>query len=94
VLWAGSLAGRGVVSVLHGDGRRTTYEPLAPVVEPGDVVESGELLGWVAPGVSHCGSVPSCLHWGLLHGDRYADPLSLLTPPGRPRLLPLRGTAP
>lgn len=90
VLWAGDLAGRGVVSVLHRDGTRTTYEPVASEVAIGDEVDAGQVLGVISPGASHCGGVPSCLHWGLLvRPDEYADPLSLLGLAGRPRLLPL-----
>lgn len=87
VVWAAPVAGRGVVSVLHDDGRRTTYEPVDPEVSIGDVVGRGQLLGTVAPGVGHCGGTPTCLHWGLLLGDEYLDPLSLLGA-GRPVLLP------
>jgi murein DD-endopeptidase MepM/ murein hydrolase activator NlpD len=89
VLWAGDLAGRGVVSVLHGDGRRTTYEPLLASVAIGDEVSAGQVLGRLATGASHCGGVASCLHWGLRRGDAYLDPMALLGPSGRPRLLPL-----
>ena len=90
MLWAGDLAGRGVVSVLHGDGSRTTYEPVAPQVAIGDEVAAGGALGAVSTGASHCGGAPSCLHWGLITaGDEYADPLALLGRAGRPRLLPL-----
>jgi murein DD-endopeptidase MepM/ murein hydrolase activator NlpD len=95
VLWAGDLAGRGVVSVLLPDGRRTTYEPVDPVVAAGDLVEAGQVLGRMAPGVSHCGGAPPCLHWGLVTGRGvYLDPMSLLGPAGRPRLLPLGTGAP
>ena len=48
-------AGRGVVSVLHGDGSRTTYEPVAPQVAIGDEVAAGGALGAVSTGASHCG---------------------------------------
>lgn len=89
VLWAGDLAGRGVVSVLHPDGRRTTYEPVAASVEIGDEVDAGQVIGRLALGVSHCGGSPSCLHWGLRRGEDYLDPIGLLGPAGRPRLLPL-----
>ena len=90
VLWAGELAGRGVVSVLHGDGRRTTYEPVVAEVGIGDLVAAGSPLGRIGSGVSHCSGYPTCLHWGLLTAaDDYLDPLSLLGPVGRPRLLPL-----
>lgn len=87
VTWAGSLAGRGVVVVTHPDGRRTTYEPVTATVLPGDDVAAGDVLGLTAGGSSHCGTVPSCLHWGLRRGSDYLDPMRLLVP-GRPVLLP------
>ena len=89
VLWAADLAGRGVISVMHEDGRRTTYEPVTAIVQMGDLVEVGDLLGYVSVGTSHCGGIPSCLHWGLLSGETYLDPMSLLRAAGRPRLLPV-----
>ncbi|MDA8434651.1 MAG: M23 family metallopeptidase [Actinomycetales bacterium] len=87
VTWAAPLAGRGVVVVRHPDGRRTTYEPVDAVVTVGDDVTTGDRIGRVAPGVGHCGGVPSCLHWGLRRGDDYLDPMLLLRR-GRPVLLP------
>jgi murein DD-endopeptidase MepM/ murein hydrolase activator NlpD len=87
VVFAGPVGGRGVVTVLHDDGRRTTYEPISPEVGIGDVVETGQLIGRVHEGAGHCGDLPSCLHWGLLRGEEYLDPMSLLSP-GRPSLLP------
>jgi murein DD-endopeptidase MepM/ murein hydrolase activator NlpD len=87
VTWAAPIAGRGVVVVRHADGRRTTYEPVDPSVSLGDAVEAGDPLGAVAPGVGHCGGVPSCLHWGLRRGEDYLDPMLLLRR-GRPVLLP------
>ncbi len=39
VRFAGVVAGRGVVSVDHGDGVRTTYEPVAADVRRGQVRE-------------------------------------------------------
>jgi murein DD-endopeptidase MepM/ murein hydrolase activator NlpD len=90
VLYAGVIAGRGVVSVAHPDGLRTTYEPLTPVVvHPGAAVLGGAPLGTLAAGHPGC-PVAACLHWGLLRGDVYLDPLALLGL-GRVRLLPLTG---
>src|ERR1700733_3037098 len=40
VVYAAVLAGRGVVSVQHPDGLRTTYEPVKPSVVAGDSVGS------------------------------------------------------
>jgi murein DD-endopeptidase MepM/ murein hydrolase activator NlpD len=88
VLFAGRIAGRGVVSVGHGGGLRSTYEPVevAQTLTAGDPVAAGEELGTLAAG--HPGCPAACLHWGLRHGDTYLDPLSLLGL-GRVRLLPL-----
>lgn len=89
VHFAGSLAGRGVVSVRHPNGLRTTYEPLEPMVSEGQRVAAGEVIGRLSAGHHGC-PVAACLHWGLRHGETYLDPLSLLGL-GRVRLLPLRG---
>lgn len=90
--YAGLLAGRGVVTVLHAGGLRTTYEPLVVAVRPGDRVAAGARLGRLAAGHAGCRE-PACLHWGLLRGETYLDPLSLLGI-GRVRLLPLAGSPP
>lgn len=94
VTFAGSVAGRGVVVVTlprTGDPPlRTTYEPVRPSVRRGDRVSAGDILGTVQNGPFHCDR--ACLHWGLLRGERYLDPLGLLPPgilrSGHPRLLP------
>ncbi len=89
--YAGMLAGRGVISVRHADGLRTTYEPVVATVRPGERVTAGAPLGRLAAGHPGCPRA-ACLHWGLLRGDTYLDPLSLLGR-GPIRLLP-RADAP
>ncbi|MET9913319.1 M23 family metallopeptidase [Streptomyces sp. NPDC006476] len=94
VSFAGRVAGRGVVSVeLTGTDLRTTYEPVIASVQKGDEVEAGEVVGTVDPAGSHC--AVTCVHWGLLRGETYLDPLSLLPPwllhRGPSRLLPVLG---
>ncbi|MFD5054090.1 murein hydrolase activator EnvC family protein [Streptomyces tendae] len=96
VSFAGPVAGRGVVSVeLAGTGApplRTTYAPVEATVREGDEVAAGEVLGTVEPAGPHCAP---CLHWGLLRGEVYLNPLSLLPPwlldTGPSRLLPVLG---
>jgi murein DD-endopeptidase MepM/ murein hydrolase activator NlpD len=89
VRFAGPVAGRGVVVVLHPDGISTEYEPLAAAVVAGQRVRAGQRLGTVA-GV-HRGCAPAgCLHWGARRGGGYLDPMSLLSPLGVVRLLPWR----
>ena len=88
IVFTGLVAGRGVVSVAHPGGLRTTYEPLsAGPLRVGDTVAAGEEIGRLAPGHPGCPSA-ACLHWGLRRGEVYLDPLSLLDPP-EVRLLPM-----
>ncbi|MFF8972056.1 M23 family metallopeptidase [Streptomyces sp. NPDC014995] len=94
VSFAGRVAGRGVVSVeLAGTDLRTTYEPVRAAVRKGDEVTAGQLVGEVEPTGPHC--PVSCVHWGLLRGRAYLDPLALLPPwllrRGPSRLLPVLG---
>lgn len=86
VVFAGVVAGQGVVALDHDDGLRTTYEPLTPTVTAGQVVAAGAVLGLLGAGRRGCTRV--CLHWGVRR-DRltYLDPLVLLRP-WRVRLLP------
>lgn len=87
VVFAGTLAGRGVVVVDHG-GTRTTYEPVSASVSVGDPVAAGAVIGRLQVFGSHC-FPRSCLHWGLIAGrEDYRDPLTLVGA-GPVRLLPL-----
>ena len=87
VAFAGSVAGRGVVSVVHPGGLRTTYEPVTATVHTGEAVTAGQAVGVLEAGHPGC-PVAACLHWGLRRGEQYLDPLALLGL-GRVRLLPL-----
>lgn len=86
VVFAGRIAGRGVVSVGHGS-TRTTYEPVTATVRFGDEVPAGGSLGTLELAGSHC-FPRACLHWGWLRGEVYLDPLRLVGA-GPVRLLPL-----
>lgn len=97
VHFAGQVAGRGVVSVeLTGTGTpplRTTYEPVTAAVQKGAEVTASEVVGTLEAEGGHCAT--TCMHWGLLRGDTYLDPLTLLPPwllrRGPSRLLPVLG---
>ena len=88
VLFAGMVAGRPVISVVHADGLRTTYEPVDPSVAAGQEVARGSPIGTLTAGHAGCPAA-ACLHWGLLRGTGYLDPLALLRPV-QVRLLPMR----
>ena len=93
VAQAGTLAGRGVVSVVHPGGLRTTYEPVTAAVVVGTPVARGTVLGTLDAGHPGCPAA-ACLHWGLrwrttpdVRREQYLDPL-LLVGLGRTRLWP------
>lgn len=87
VSYVGRIAGRGIVTVDHGRVR-TTYQPVAAVVSRGEQVSEGQMIGRLLLAGSHCSPV-ACLHWGLIRGDTYLDPLTLVGAVPRPvRLYP------
>jgi murein DD-endopeptidase MepM/ murein hydrolase activator NlpD len=78
VVFAGTVAGRGVVSIEHEGGLRTTYEPVTATVRAGREVTVSEVIGTLQVGHPGCSPV-ACLHWGArLPGRLYVDPMSLL----------------
>ena len=87
VTYAGALAGRSVLVVAHPGGLRSTFEPVAGVVAVGTTVARGDVVGLVTATAGHCAPAV-CLHWGVLRGATYLDPLRFV---GRARvvLLPL-----
>ena len=87
VSWTGVIAGRAVVVVLHDGGLRSTFEPVAAARPVGTFVTRGEAIGQVTSTPGHC-APRTCLHWGVLRGETYLDPLTFV---GRARviLLPL-----
>lgn len=94
VRFSGSVAGRGVVSVLHPGGIISTYEPVTGTVAAGDHVAAGTVIGHLeGAGASHCRPVV-CLHLGARRGEEYLDPMLLLAGAGPSVLLPLAGADP
>lgn len=88
VAFAGPVAGRGVLSIDHGDGVVSAIEPVAASVGVGDRVLAGEAVAVTTEG-GHCDG--TCVHFGVrVHGE-YVSPLLLLGGLPRAVLLPLRG---
>ncbi|MCX4983762.1 murein hydrolase activator EnvC [Streptomyces sp. NBC_00572] len=89
VTFAGPVGGRGALTLtLPATGTpplRTTFTPVTPLVTTGTRVRAGTPIARVTPG-THCPR--NCLHWGLLRGDQYLNPL-LLTKRVPARLLPV-----
>ena len=87
VTFSGVVVDRGVVVVTTASGLRTTFEPVEGAVSVGSAVSRGQVIGHVTHAPGHC-SPAVCLHWGVLRGDAYLDPLAFLGP-RRVVLLPL-----
>lgn len=90
VAFAGMVAGKGVISIEHADGIRTTYEPVIGSLEAGTQVHKGEVIGTLTLG--H-GLTPA-LHWGARVGRDYLDPVTLIDAPVVIRLYPDRALNP
>ncbi|WP_425941253.1 peptidoglycan DD-metalloendopeptidase family protein [Ornithinimicrobium sp. W1665] len=90
VTFSGEIAGVGMVSVTHGDGLRSTYQPVGDRADEGTRVARGQQLGRLDPG-GHC-LLLTCLHLGAVRGrDDYLDPALLL---GHVRLTLLPSSTP
>lgn len=77
VTFSGEIAGVGMVSLTHGSGLRSTYQPVADRPSRGDRVRRGDRIG-VLDGGGHC-PLADCLHLGAVRGrDAYVDPTPLL----------------
>ena len=81
VVYAGTLAGRQVVSLAHPGGLHTSYEPVQATVRAGQLLTAGAVIGELLAGHPGC-PVAACLHWGAMWGPAaradYVDPLGLL----------------
>jgi murein DD-endopeptidase MepM/ murein hydrolase activator NlpD len=78
VTYSGSIAGVGIVSVTHGDGIRSTYQPVSDRISRGAQVRAGDRIGQLGEFGSHC-LLRACLHLGAVRGDRdYVNPLLFL----------------
>ena len=81
VVYAGTLAGRPLVSLAHPGGLHTSYEPVRAAVKVGQHVAAGTAIGELLAGHSGCPAA-ACLHWGAMWGPAsradYVDPMGLL----------------
>lgn len=88
VAFRGVVVDRPVLVLETAAGLRITVEPVESGLPVGAPVTTGDVMGTVAATPGHC--VPAtCVHWGVVRGDTYLDPLQFVTPV-RVVLLPLR----
>lgn len=87
VTFAGVIAGRAVLVVAHANGLRSTFEPVVATLPVGASITRGQSVGTLSASPGHCAPA-ACLHWGVLRGAVYLDPLGFLRQPVV--LLPIR----
>jgi murein DD-endopeptidase MepM/ murein hydrolase activator NlpD len=88
VAFAGTVAGRGVLTIDHGGGLVTTLEPISSQLRPGDAVGRGQDVGDVAVG-GH--AAPGTIHFGVRLNGIYINPMRLIGGVPRAVLLPCCG---
>lgn len=85
VAFSGTIAGRGVVTIDHGDGLVTTLEPVDGAPPPGTAVGRGDAVGVPSVG-GH--TRRGDLHFGVRRDGDYVNPLALIGRVPRAVLLP------
>jgi murein DD-endopeptidase MepM/ murein hydrolase activator NlpD len=86
VSFVGVVVDRPVITIDHGDGLRSSFEPVDSTLAAGAPVAAGQVIGTARPG--HSADVP-CLHWGVRRGEDYVDPLQFVMDLRPSVLLPL-----
>lgn len=86
VLFAGVVVDRPVLSIRHGGGVVSSYEPVESALSAGDAVSRGQPVGTLLSG--HCSGL--CLHFGVRVDGQYVSPLAFLGGIPRSILLPTR----
>ncbi|WP_448059980.1 M23 family metallopeptidase [Cellulomonas hominis] len=78
VTFAGTVVDRGVLTITHPDGLRSSLEPVTATVTVGTRVGRGVAVGTLQDVPTHCAPAV-CVHWGVRDGTTYLDPMHLLT---------------
>ena len=86
VHFAGVVVDRPVLSINHGNGVLSSFEPVASTLVAGIRVRQGEVIGVLQPG--HC--LRPCLHLGARRDGAYVSPLNFLGGIPHSVLLPTR----
>ncbi|MFF2316766.1 M23 family metallopeptidase [Arthrobacter sp. NPDC058097] len=91
ISFVGVVVDRPVITIDHGNGLRSSFEPVRSKLKKGASVAKGAVVGTLLAG--HCGRSP-CVHWGVRRGGEYLNPLSFILDLRPSVLLPLKGSGP
>ena len=91
VWFVGRVVNRGILSLKHGTGMLTEFEPICSSLVAGQAVVIGQAIGVVCDANpsyrQHC-AASRCLHFSLRFEGRYLSPLALIGGLNPSRLLP------
>jgi murein DD-endopeptidase MepM/ murein hydrolase activator NlpD len=88
VSFVGWVVDRPVITIDHGSGLRSSFEPVSSTLTVGETVREGQSVGTLST-EAHCPF--ACVHWGVrLHGE-YVDPLAYVMDKRPSILLPVPG---
>ncbi|WP_223841993.1 M23 family metallopeptidase [Kocuria sp. cx-455] len=76
VSFTGVVVDRPVITVDHGAGLKSSFEPVAATVERGQSVARGQVIGTIAE-AGHCPPA-NCVHWGVRRDGDYVNPLQFV----------------
>ncbi|WP_309070311.1 peptidoglycan DD-metalloendopeptidase family protein [Arthrobacter sp.] len=89
VVFTGTVVNRPVLTIDHGDGFLSSFEPVTASVVKGASVQRGQVVGSISS-EPHCPD--PCVHWGVRENGEYINPLPLVSDRRPSILLPLAGT--
>lgn len=91
VWFVGRVVDRNIISLKHGTGILTEFEPVCSALTAGDTVAMGEQIGLVCDATTsyrqHCDAA-RCLHFSMRSDGQYLSPLALIGDLNPSRLLP------
>lgn len=86
VVFVGTVVDRPVLTIDHGEGFLSSFEPVTATVAEGETVRAGQEVGRVST-EPHCPSL--CVHWGVRENGEYVNPLPFVSDRRPSVLLPL-----
>ena len=90
VIFSGIVVNRGVISIDHGNGVTSSFEPVTAGVVTGERVQPGDVIGVISGIHTWPSGACACLHLGARLNGEYLSPLAFLSSIDRAVLLPWR----
>ncbi len=63
VVFVGQVVDRPVLTLRHGNGLLSSFEPIESELKVGSTISQGDLVGTISTDTAHCET--RCMHWGV-----------------------------